>query len=169
MATAFIGFGGNIGDRVAACEAALARLAASEGVRLVAVSDLFRSDPVGIVDQPWFVNGVAWVETTLSPIDLLNRLIEIEAEMGRVRLVKNGPRIIDLDLLLYGDTRLDEATLTLPHPRMLERHFVLVPLVQLISDGRHPVTGEPFAAVLARLPGDGGVRPLRPLPAAVRR
>ncbi len=169
MTTAFIGFGSNIGDRVAACEAALARLGASDGVRVAAVSDLFRSDPVGIVDQPWFVNGVAEVETPLSPIDLLNRLIEIEAEMGRVRLVKNGPRIIDLDLLLYGDTRLDETTLTLPHPRMLERHFVLVPLLQLAPHGRHPVTGEPLRVALARLPGDGGVRPLLPLPAEVRR
>jgi len=169
MATAFIGFGGNIGDRVAACEEALARLGASDGVRVAAVSDLFRSDPVGIVDQPWFVNGVAEVETTLPPIDLLNRLIEIEAEMGRVRLIRNGPRIIDLDLLLYGDVQLAEATLTLPHPRMLERHFVLVPLLQLLPHGRHPVSGDQFAAALARLPGDGGVRPLLPQPAEVRR
>jgi len=169
MTTAFIGFGGNLGDRVAACEGALGRLAASDGVRLVERSDLFRSDPVGIVDQPWFVNGVAEVETTLSPIDLLNRLIEIEAEMGRVRLVKNGPRIIDLDLLLYGDTRLEETTLTLPHPRMLQRHFVLVPLLQLLPHGRHPVSGEPFASALARLTGDGGVRPFIPAAAEVRR
>jgi len=169
MATAFIGFGGNLGDRAAACAEALARLGSTDGVGVVAVSDLFRSDPVGIVDQPWFINGVAALETRLSAIDLLNRLIEIEAEMGRVRLRKNGPRIIDLDLLLYGAARLAEATLTLPHPRMLERHFVLVPLLQLLPHGRHPVSGEPFAAALARLPGDGGVRPLLPLAAEVVR
>jgi len=168
MTTAYIGFGSNLGDRVAACEEALGRLAATDGVRVVAVSDLFRSDPVGIVDQPWFVNGVAEVETTLPPIDLLNRLIEIEAEMGRVRLVKNGPRIIDLDLLLYDDVKIDQATLTLPHPRMGERHFVLVPLLQLAPDARHPVSGEPFARALAHLTGDGGVRPLLPQPTEVR-
>lgn len=167
MATAFIGFGSNLGDRVAACEEALARLAASDGVRVVALSDLFRSDPVGIVEQPWFANGVAEVESGLPPIDLLNRLIEIEAEMGRVRLVRNGPRIIDLDLLLYGEVRLAEATLTLPHPRMMERHFVLVPLLQLLPHGRHPVTGELLSAGLARLAGDGGVRLLLPRPAEV--
>ncbi len=168
MTTAFIGFGGNLGDRVAACEEALARLGASDRVRMVAVSDLFRSDPVGIVEQPWFVNGVARLETDLPPEELLHRLIEIEAEMGRVRLVKNGPRIIDLDLLLYENLRIEVPTLTLPHPRMMQRHFVLVPLLQLLPHGRHPVSGEPFSAALAELPGDGGVRPLLPQPAEAR-
>jgi 2-amino-4-hydroxy-6-hydroxymethyldihydropteridine diphosphokinase len=157
MATAFIGFGGNIGDKVGACEEALRRLDATPGVRVAAVSDLFRSDPMGILDQDWFVNGVARLETELAPRDLLDCLIAIEACMGRVRRQKNGPRLIDLDLLLYGQEQLAEPNLTVPHPGILERHFVLVPLLQVLPDGRHPGTGESFAAALARLPGDGGI------------
>ena len=157
MATAYIGFGGNIGDKVGACEEALRRLDATPGVRVVAVSDLCRSDPMGILDQDWFVNGVARLETDLGPRDLLDCLIDIEARMGRVRRQKNGPRLIDLDILLYGDEQIVEANLTVPHPGVLERHFVLVPLLQLDPEGRHPVTGERFAAALARLPGDGGI------------
>jgi len=157
MATAYIGFGGNIGDKVGACDEALRRLAATPGVRVAAVSDLYRSDPMGILDQDWFVNGVARLETDLAPHDLLDCLIDIEARMGRVRQQKNGPRIIDLDILLYDQQQLAEINLTVPHPGLAERHFVLVPLLQLWPDGRHPVTGESFAAALARLPGDGGI------------
>jgi 2-amino-4-hydroxy-6-hydroxymethyldihydropteridine diphosphokinase len=157
MATVFIGFGSNIGDKVGACEGALRRLDATLGVRLAAVSDLFRSDPMGILDQDWFVNGVARLETDLAPRDLLDCLIDIEARMGRVRRQKNGPRIIDLDILLYGEEQLAELNLTVPHPGILARHFVLVPLLQLLPNGRHPGTGESFAAALARLPGDGGI------------
>jgi 2-amino-4-hydroxy-6-hydroxymethyldihydropteridine diphosphokinase len=157
MHTAYIGFGGNIGDKVAACDEALRRLDATPGVRVVAVSDLYRSDPMGILDQDWFVNGVAQLATTLAPRDLLDCLIDIEARMGRVRQVKNGPRVIDLDILLYDQRRIAEANLTVPHAGLAERHFVLVPLLQLWPDGRHPVTGEPFATALARLAGDGGV------------
>ena len=157
MATAYIGFGGNIGDKVGACDEALRRLAATPGVRVAAVSDLYRSDPMGILDQDWFVNGVARLATDLAPRDLLDCLIDIEARMGRVRQLKNGPRIIDLDILLYDEQEVVEPNLTVPHPGILARHFVLVPLLQLWPDGRHPVTGEPFAAALARLPGDGGI------------
>jgi 2-amino-4-hydroxy-6-hydroxymethyldihydropteridine diphosphokinase len=157
MHTAYIGFGGNIGDKVGACDEALRWLDATPGVRVAAVSDLYRSDPMGILDQDWFVNGVARLETDRAPRDLLDCLIDIEARMGRVRRVKNGPRIIDLDILLYDGQQIAEAHLTVPHPGLAERHFVLVPLLQLWPDGRHPVTGEPFAAALARLPGDGGI------------
>jgi 2-amino-4-hydroxy-6-hydroxymethyldihydropteridine diphosphokinase len=157
MNTSYIGFGGNIGDKVGACEEALRRVDATPGVRVAAVSDLFRSDPMGILDQDWFVNGVARLETDLAPRGLLDCLIDIEARMGRVRQQKNGPRLIDLDILLYGDELLAEPNLTVPHPGILERHFVLVPLLQLSPDGRHPATGESFSAALARLPGDGGI------------
>ena len=157
MHTAYIGFGGNIGDKVGACDEALQRLDATPGVRVAAVSDLYRSDPMGILDQDWFVNGVARLETDRAPRDLLDCLIDIEARMGRVRRVKNGPRIIDLDILLYDGQRIAEANLTVPHPGILARHFVLVPLLQLLPDGRHPDTGESFATALARLPGDGGI------------
>ncbi|MGD2062601.1 MAG: 2-amino-4-hydroxy-6-hydroxymethyldihydropteridine diphosphokinase [Nitrospirota bacterium] len=157
MATAYIGFGGNIGDKVGACDEALRRLDATPGVRVAAVSDLFRSDPMGILDQDWFVNGVARLETDLAPRELLDCLIDIEARMGRVRREKNGPRRIDLDILLYGEEQLVEPNLTVPHPGLLARHFVLVPLLQLLPYGCHPASGERFATALARLPGDGGI------------
>jgi 2-amino-4-hydroxy-6-hydroxymethyldihydropteridine diphosphokinase len=144
--TAYIGLGANLGEREVMIRRALDALAAGEGLRLVGVSELRETDPVGYEDQPRFLNGVAAVETTVSARDLLSRLLEIECELGRDRASSErwGPRTIDLDLLLYGDRVVDEPGLRVPHPRLHERRFVLEPLAELspglVVPGRGPVS-----------------------------
>ncbi|MBV8258864.1 MAG: 2-amino-4-hydroxy-6-hydroxymethyldihydropteridine diphosphokinase [Actinobacteria bacterium] len=130
---AFVGLGSNLGDREATIRAAVAALGDEAGVEVVAVSTLRETDPVGYVDQPPFLNGVAELETELPARDLLERLLAVERRFGRVRegIPAQGPRTLDLDLLLYGDDELDEPGLTVPHPRLHERRFVLEPLAEL--------------------------------------
>ena len=133
MTRSYIGIGANLGDREATLRSAVAGLAASPGVEVVAVSALRETAPVGpITDQPPFLNGAVAVETSLDARDLLALLLRIEAEHGRTRDgPQGGPRTLDLDLLLHGDDRIDEPGLTIPHPRLHERAFVLEPLVEL--------------------------------------
>jgi len=139
MAKVFVGLGSNLGDREGTILAALSRL---DGV--VAVSGLRETDPVGLEDQPRFLNGVAALDTELPPRALLDRLLEVERSLGRTREgPRFGPRTIDLDLLVYGDLELDEPGLTIPHPRLHERRFALEPLAELAPElvipGRGPV------------------------------
>jgi 2-amino-4-hydroxy-6-hydroxymethyldihydropteridine diphosphokinase len=135
MAVVHIGLGANLGDREATIRAALERLDAEEGIEVVRVSSLRETDPVGYEDQPPFLNGVAELETELPPGELLERLLAVERDLGRVRQgPRYGPRTIDLDLLLYGDALVDEPDLEIPHPRMTERRFVLEPLAELRPD-----------------------------------
>ncbi|HWH06741.1 MAG TPA: 2-amino-4-hydroxy-6-hydroxymethyldihydropteridine diphosphokinase [Gaiellaceae bacterium] len=129
MNTAYVGIGANLGDREATIGLALERL---PGV--VEVSALRETEPVGPVEQPRFLNCVAVLETELSPRELLDELLAIELSLGRVRGERWGPRTLDLDLLLHGDAVLDEPGLTLPHPRLHERRFVLEPLAELAPD-----------------------------------
>lgn len=153
---AYIGLGSNLGNREANLRAALDRLAALPGTRLVRESSLMETEPV---DSPpgagLFLNGAAWIETSLAPRQLLEALLVIERELGRDRQgqARNAPRTIDLDLLLYGEQVIDEPDLQVPHPRMSEREFVLWPLLQIASKLRDPRTGEPFADAYARLKG----------------
>ena len=130
---AYVGLGSNLGEREHTLRAALERLAATPGVELVAVSSLRETDPVGpVTDQPRFLNGAAALDTSLSPRRLLELLLGIEAEFGRTRDgPAGGPRTLDLDLLLYGDVRVSEPGLEVPHPRLHERDFVLEPLREL--------------------------------------
>lgn len=128
------------------------------GVVVVRCSPWFRSAPVPVSDQPWFVNGVAVVETDLPPDRLLAKLHAVEAEYGRRRSVRNASRTLDLDLLAYGDLVIDEPEgLQLPHPRMAERAFVLEPLKAVAPAWRHPVTGLTAAEMLGRLSGEQAV------------
>ena len=131
---AFVGLGANLDDPLAGVDQALHELDRIECTRLKARSSLFRSPPVGYADQPDFINAVAEVETCLDPHTLLTRLLDIERAHHRVRTIPNGPRTLDLDLLLYDDTQIATATLTLPHPRMHERAFVLMPLVEIAPE-----------------------------------
>lgn len=147
MARAYVGLGANLGDREATIRRALGALAAAPGVELAAVSQLRETEPVGYVDQPLFLNGAAALETTLEPRELLELLLRIERELGRTRTgPRYGPRTIDLDLLLYDGIRLREPGLTIPHPNVHERAFVLEPLAEL----------DPVLFI----PGRGGVRDL---------
>lgn len=133
--TAYIAFGSNLGDREKNIRGAYEALSLVPGVRCEALSDLYETEPWGVTEQPMFLNACARVSTDRPPEMLLGSLLGIEAAFGRVRGVKNGPRILDLDLLLYeGETR-DTPALTLPHPRMLERAFVLEPLLDVSPGG----------------------------------
>jgi 2-amino-4-hydroxy-6-hydroxymethyldihydropteridine diphosphokinase len=129
---AYVGLGANLGDRERTLRAAVDALGAEEGIEVVAVSTLRDTEPVGVGEQPRFLNGVVALETTLGARDLLDRLLEIEQRFGRVRVPgEHAPRTLDLDLLLYGDEELDEPGLTVPHPRLHHRRFVLEPLAEL--------------------------------------
>ena len=135
MTRAYVGLGANLGDREAMLRSALEQLAAEPGIEVVAVSKLRDTDPVGITDQPRFLNAAAAVETGLSARDLLDRLLGIERRLGRTREgPRFGPRTIDLDLLLYGDEQIDDPGLEVPHPRLHERLFALEPLADLDPD-----------------------------------
>jgi 2-amino-4-hydroxy-6-hydroxymethyldihydropteridine diphosphokinase len=129
---AYVGLGANLGDRRRTLRAAVDALGAEEGIEIAAVSTLRETDPVGVGDQPRFVNGVVVLDTTLAARELLDRLLAVEQRFGRVRAPgEHGPRTLDLDLLLYGDEELDEPGLSVPHPRLHERRFVLEPLAEL--------------------------------------
>jgi 2-amino-4-hydroxy-6-hydroxymethyldihydropteridine diphosphokinase len=143
VTTAFVGIGSNLGEPERQIAAALGQLAAEEGVEVVAVSALRETEPVGYLDQPNFLNGAAQVETDLPARELLERLLAIEARLGRVRGEgpRFGPRTIDLDLLVYGNETIDEAGLTVPHPRLAERRFALEPLAELAPDLEIPGLG----------------------------
>jgi len=136
MARAGIGLGSNIGDKAGNIDRALAALDAIPGIRVTARSRYYRTAPWGVTDQDWFVNACALVETTLSPRALLDACLAIEAELGRKRLERWGPRLIDLDILFFGEETIDQPGLTVPHPHLLERAFVLVPLADIAPEAR---------------------------------
>ena len=150
MATAFVGIGSNLGDREAHLSRAIDLLRAEEGIEVPAVSRLRETEPVGPVEQGPFLNGVVQVTTELRPQALLERLLDIEQRLGRVRRERFGPRTIDLDLLVYGDEIVDEPGLTLPHPRLHERRFALEPLAELAPGLVLPGRGA-VSALLAEL------------------
>jgi 2-amino-4-hydroxy-6-hydroxymethyldihydropteridine diphosphokinase len=149
---AYVGLGSNLGDREATIRAALAELDAAEGVDVLGVSSLIDTAPVGYTAQPRFLNGVAVVETELAPRELLEVLLRVEARFGRDRAGSppQGPRTLDLDLLLFGDAELDEPGLRIPHPRLHERAFALAPLAELDPALEVPGKG-PIQALLAGL------------------
>ena len=132
MTRAYVGLGANLGDRERTLRAAVDALAAEDGVEVVSVSTLRETEPVGVGQQPLYLNGAAELETTLTARRLLDRLLAVEQRFGRIRVPgEQGPRTLDLDLLLYGDEVIDEPGLTVPHPRLHERRFVLEPLAEL--------------------------------------
>ena len=131
MTRAYVGLGANLGPREVTLLRAADLLAAADGVEVVAVSQLRETDPVGFVEQPPFLNGAIALDTSLSPRAVLELLLEIEEELGRVRGERWGPRTVDLDLLVYGDECVDEDGLHVPHPRLHERRFALEPLAEL--------------------------------------
>ncbi len=161
---ACIGLGANLGDARATLRAAVAALAALPDSNSLQVSHLYRSAPVD-AQGPDFLNAVATVETALSPAALLQALQSIELAHGRERPYRNAPRTLDLDLLLHGDTVMDTPALTLPHPRLHERRFVLAPLLDLVPDLRHPRLG-PLQAWLPRV-ADQAVERLHETPASM--
>ncbi|HEX9194585.1 MAG TPA: 2-amino-4-hydroxy-6-hydroxymethyldihydropteridine diphosphokinase [Azonexus sp.] len=157
MNTAYVALGANLGDPRATVLAAFAALANLPESRVARCSSLYRTAPVGILDQPDFVNAVAVLETSLTADALLDALLDIEARFGRIRRERNGPRTLDLDLLLYDDIELDLPHLTLPHPRLHLRAFVLLPLAEVAPDLAIPRRGS-LAAWLPAVANQGIVR-----------
>lgn len=157
MNTAYVALGANLGDPAATVLAAFAALANLPESRVTHGSSLYRTAPVGLTDQPEFVNAVAELETTLAPEALLEALFDIEERFGRIRAEKNGPRTLDLDLLLYNDQFIDLPSLTLPHPRLHLRAFVLQPLAEIAPQLAIPGRGT-VAAWLPAVANQGIVR-----------
>jgi 2-amino-4-hydroxy-6-hydroxymethyldihydropteridine diphosphokinase len=166
--TVFVGLGSNLDDPMWQVQSAFREIDDIPETSLVKVSSLYQTAPVGWTDQPPFVNAVAHAETTLSPHDFLRHLSGIEASHGRVRGARNGPRTLDLDVLLFNDWQIDDAHLTTPHPRMFDRAFVLAPLAEIAPDvviPGHGAARELFARLDAtgvrRLDGDRNAGALR--------
>jgi 2-amino-4-hydroxy-6-hydroxymethyldihydropteridine diphosphokinase len=158
---AYIGIGSNLGDSVHQCNLAIRAMTADPESRVIEVSPFYRTEPVGKKDQNWFVNAVAALETSRAPRELLSLLQGIERAMGRERKEKWGPRIIDLDILFFGDRVVREEDLEIPHPRVQERRFVLAPLNDIAPGLRHPLLARPIAQILAELPEEEKVILLR--------
>jgi len=150
LTLAYVGIGANLGPREETLHRAVEVLGRADGVEVVGVSDLRETDPVGVIDQPPFLNGAVAIETTLPARALLDLLLEIERSLGRVRGERWGPRIVDLDLLLYGNEVVDEPGLRVPHPRLHERRFALEPLADLRPELEIPGRGT-VSALLAAL------------------
>jgi 2-amino-4-hydroxy-6-hydroxymethyldihydropteridine diphosphokinase len=149
MTDVVLGIGGNLGDRRAFLAGAVARLAARPDIAVIAVSPLYETPPWGKTDQPAFLNAAILIETSLTPRALLEAILAVEAGLGRRRNERWGPRVVDIDILLYGGRRVDEPGLRIPHPRLAERAFALRPLIDLLPDAE--IFGRPAREWLAGL------------------
>ena len=157
MQTAYIGIGSNIGDAHKNCLDAVDEIRRLPRSRFTGCSNWYETKPVGVEGQNWYINGVVSIETGLSGRDLVRHLLAIEKEMGRVRKERWGPRIIDLDILFLGQQRIHEDALTIPHPRLHLRKFVLIPMIDLAPDFVHPSLQMTMTQLLDRLAEDGQV------------
>ncbi|HLI84852.1 MAG TPA: 2-amino-4-hydroxy-6-hydroxymethyldihydropteridine diphosphokinase [Bryobacteraceae bacterium] len=162
MKTAYLSLGANLGDRERNLEAALEKLAAPD-LRIRRVSSVYETAPVDTDDPRWFLNLVVEAHTDLFPMQLLWRIGKIEHSLGRVRTVVNGPRTIDIDILLYGRAVIHSLGLEVPHPRMMQRRFVLAPLAELAPDLRHPVARKTIRELLDRAPEQSVRRLAKPI------
>ena len=155
-ALVYLSLGSNVGDRELQLRDALRRLAVNG--RVVAVSSFYETEPVEFTDQAWFLNCVVGLETTETPEQLMMALLQIEQQMGRRRIQKKGPRTIDIDILLFDEAIVDSPALTIPHPAMHQRRFVLEPLAEIAPEVRHPVLKKTIRELLDALPAGQIVR-----------
>jgi 2-amino-4-hydroxy-6-hydroxymethyldihydropteridine diphosphokinase len=156
LTTVLIGMGANLGDPVASIREAAEVLRGNPGIVVRQCSSLYRTEPVGKADQDWFVNGVLHCETSMEPEQLLLVLQDVEHRSGRVRRERWGPRTLDLDILAFGELVLEREGLILPHPRLHERKFVLIPLLEILPHWRHPRLRLAGRELLQKLGGEGG-------------
>jgi len=155
--TIYLSLGSNVGDREANLRAAIGALA-DEGVHVTRVSSIYETEPVDYLEQPWFLNCALAGETELPALELIKKLREIEARMGSKKLVAKGPRLIDMDILLYGQETIDTPELQVPHPRMHLRRFVLAPLAEIAPEQKHPSWGGTISDLLSRTTDRSQVR-----------
>ena len=153
----YISLGSNLGDRPAQLQAALAAMNSS-GIHVTRQSPIYVTEPVGAPGQAWFLNTAAEAETSLLPLQLLHTLLKIEWQMGRRRITPHGPRPIDLDILFYGSSIIRSRELQVPHPRLTERRFVLMPLARIAPEFRHPTLHKSVTQLLAETPDRSVVR-----------
>ena len=156
MKAIYLSLGSNIGDRAQNIAHAIEALP-PRGVRVVRQSSLYETEPVELRAQEWFLNCVAEVETDLTPQELMHTLLEIERSMGRLRITPKGPRIIDMDILFFGSAIVRQTGLEIPHPRMAERRFVLVPFAEIAPGAVHPLLKKTIAEMLAETPDENEV------------
>ena len=163
--TVYLGLGSNLGCRRANLDQALLRISeisrghTQAGIRVVRASSVYETEPWGLADQGLFLNQVLETQTAISPHDLLDEIKALEKDLGRETGVRYGPRVIDIDILLYGDAVVDEPELQIPHPRLHQRAFVLVPLSELTPDLVHPAFGLSIGELCHRVDGKSGVKP----------
>jgi len=155
----YMSLGSNVGDRGEQLRRAISRIAEHGHVR--SVSSFYETEPVEVSDQPWFLNCAVALETSEPPERLMAALLEIEREMGRKRIRKKGPRNVDIDILLYADLVVNTPELTVPHPAMASRRFVLEPLAEIAAEVRHPVVGKTVRDLLEELPAGQMVRRIK--------
>ena len=160
MVTAYLGLGSNLGDRRVSLREAIIGVSDPEALTVVATSSIYETAPWGYTDQPDFLNCVVEVETRYSPVELLERIERVEQEIGRTPTWRYGPRLIDVDILLYGNVylRLSDPDLTIPHPRMEQRAFVMIPLAEIAGDVVHPVLQRTISDIAANVDEQTGVR-----------
>ena len=148
LITAYIGIGSNLGIPEENCKKAIEKLSSTKDIKIISKSSFYHTEPIGVIQQGWFVNSAIEIETDLSPENLLSSLLNLEFAMGRIKKEKWGPRLIDLDLLLYGDLVLEKKNLTLPHPEIQNRKFVLIPMSEIAGNLIHPILKKTIKALL---------------------
>ncbi|MDO8445433.1 MAG: 2-amino-4-hydroxy-6-hydroxymethyldihydropteridine diphosphokinase [Deltaproteobacteria bacterium] len=161
MHVAYIGLGSNMGDKTANLKRAIEELGKAPGNKVLAVSSFYETEPVGNIDQDWFINAAVKIEPGLTPRELLEILLKIEKELGRVRDTRWGPRVIDLDILIYDDLVLNEEGLSIPHPYLHERGFVLAPLAEIAPGLIHPRLKKSMSELLKGLHDSKKIKKVR--------